>query len=345
MLLLTKISSDAYWPADNRMPRKRSVRIRDWRLKLAALGLSVFLWALVQTEPRTSSESFQRVPVRIELTDTLWTLAGPPTPTEVELQLSGSSRDIIRLDREGTALNIPISQVGTPDTSVFLDRDWVELGQSTGLTVEFISPAMIEIVFEPTVTRTLPIATRVYGDLRENLALASSVGLAPVSVRVRGSESQVSQLDSIRLERFDLGTVEKSGVFSVAIDTVGLSGAYVLPDVVTMGLNVEDDIERVLQGFSVQFDAERIGADVTIEPVVVEVRFSGPKSLVNTLDPSLLRVWVSPEDLEGILPGEERRVPLRLEGLPEFVTAVPETGAVTAKRADEGSTGADQALR
>ena len=345
MLLLTKISSDAYWPADNRMPRKRSVRIRNWRLKLAALGLSVFLWALVQTEPRTSSESFQRVPVRVELTDTLWTLAGPPTPTEVELQLSGSSRDIIRLDREGTALNIPISQVGTPDTSVFLDRDWVELGQSTGLTVEFISPAMIEIVFEPSVTRTLPIATRVYGDLRENLALASSVGLAPVSVRVRGSESQVSQLDSIWLERFDLGTVEKSGVFSVAIDTVGLSGANVSPDVVTMGLNVEDDIERVLQGFSVQFDAERIGADVTIEPVMVQVRFSGPRSLVNALDPSLLRVWVSPEDLEGILPGEERRVPLRLEGIPEFVTAVPETSAVTAKRADEGSTGADRALR
>ena len=327
------------------MSRNRSVRIRDWRLKLAALGLSVFLWALVQTEPRTSSESFQRVPVRVELTDTLWTLAGPPTPTEVELQLSGSSRDIIRLDREGTALSIPITQVGTPDTSVFLDRDWVELGQSTGLNVEFISPAMIEIVFEPTMTRTLPIATRVYGDLRDNLALASSVGLAPVTARVRGSESQISELDSIRLERFDLATVEKSGVFSVAVDTASLSGASVFPDVVTMGLNVEDDIERILQGFSVQFDAERVGADVTIEPVVVQVRFSGPRSLVNTLDPSLLRVWVSPEDLEGILPGEERRVPLRLEGIPEFVTAVPETSAVTARRAAEGSTGADQALR
>ena len=327
------------------MSRNRSVRIRDWRLKLAALGLSVFLWALVQTEPRTSSESFQRVPVRVELTDTLWTLAGPPTPTEVELQLSGSSRDIIRLDREGTALSIPITQVGTPDTSVFLDRDWVELGQSTGLTVEFIAPAMIEIVFEPTMTRTLPIATRVYGDLRDNLALASSVGLAPVTARVRGSESQISELDSIRLERFDLATVEKSGVFSVAVDTASLSGAYVFPDVVTMGLNVEDDIERILQGFSVQFDAERVGADVTIEPVVVQVRFSGPRSLVNTLDPSLLRVWVSPEDLQGILPGEERRVPLRLEGIPEFVTAVPETSAVTARRAAEGSPGADQEFR
>jgi hypothetical protein len=147
------------------------------------------------------------------------------------------------------------------------------------------------------------------------------------------------------LEPFDLATVQKSGVFSVAIDTASLSGAYVSPDVVTMGLNVEDDIERVLQGFSVQFDAERIGADVTIEPVVVQVRFSGPRSLVNALDPSLLRVWVSPEDLEGILPGEERRVPLRLEGIPEFVTAISGTNQVTAKRAAEGSTGTNQALR
>ena len=204
---------------------------------------------------------------------------------------------------------------------------------------------MIELMFEPTMTRILPIATRVYGDLRENLALASSIGLAPLNVRVRGSESQISQLDSVWLEPFDLATVEKSGVFSVAIDTASLSGAYVSPDVVTMGLNVEDDIERVLQGFSVQFDAERIGADVTIEPVVVQVRFSGPRSLVNALDPRLLRVWVSPEDLEGILPGEERRVPLRLEGIPEFVTAISGTNQVTAKRAAEGSTGTNQALR
>ena len=60
---------------------------------------------------------------------------------------------------------------------------------------------------------------------------------------------------------------------------------------------------------------------------------------MNTLDPSLLRVWVSPEDLEGILPGEARRVPLRLEGIPEFVAAVPETSAVTARRAATGSIG------
>lgn len=325
------------------MSKVRSEWIYNWRLKLAALGLSVFLWALVQTEPRTS-ESFQRVPVRVQLEDTLWALRGLPTPTEVELQLSGPSRDIIRLAREGTALNIPITKVGAPDTSVFLDRDWVELGQWTGLTIEVISPAIIDMTFEPTLTRILPIASRIYGDLSSDLAFASSIGIAPLTARVRGSESQVSQLDSVRLQPFDLATVEKSGVFSVAIDTVALSGIFVSPEVVTMGFNVEDDVERVLQGFSVQFDAERIGTDVAIEPLLVQIQFSGPKSLVNALDPSLLRAWVSPEDLEGILPGEERRVPLRLEGVPEFVTAITETNAVTARRSAGGSANNGQKL-
>ena len=246
--------------------------------------------------------------------------------------------------REGTALNIPITKVGTPDTSVFLDRDWVELGQWTGLTIEVISPAVIGMRFEPTITRVLPIASRIYGDLRSNLAFASSVGVAPLTARVRGSESQVSQLDSVRLESFDLATVEKSGVFSVAIDTVALSSVFVFPEVVTMGFNVEDDVERILQGFSVQFDAERIGTDVAIEPLLVQIQFSGPKSLVNAIDPSLMRVWVSPEDLEGILPGEERRVPLRLEGVPEFVTAITETNAVIARRSAGESSNNDWEL-
>jgi len=138
--------------------------------------------------------------------------------------------------------------------------------------------------------------------------------------------------------------VEKSGVFSVAIDTLALSGVFVFPDVVTMGFNVEDDVERILQGFSVQFDAERIGTDVAIEPLLVQIRFSGPKSLVNAIDPSLMRVWVSPEDLEGILPGEERRVPLRLEGVPEFVTAITETNAVIARRSAGESGNNDREL-
>lgn len=48
------------------LSRAPNVLVRNWRLKLSALGLSVFLWALVQTEP-PNQETFSAVPVRVEL--------------------------------------------------------------------------------------------------------------------------------------------------------------------------------------------------------------------------------------------------------------------------------------
>jgi hypothetical protein len=41
----------------------------NWRLKLSALGLALFLWAVVQAEP-SNRETFSSVPVRVEIADT-----------------------------------------------------------------------------------------------------------------------------------------------------------------------------------------------------------------------------------------------------------------------------------
>src|SRR5690606_40570567 len=63
----------------------------NWRLKLSALGLSLFLWAVVQAEPG-NRETFSSVPVRVEISDTSWVLAGPAQPAVVEVRL-GRSED------------------------------------------------------------------------------------------------------------------------------------------------------------------------------------------------------------------------------------------------------------
>ena len=76
-----------------------SVLLHNWHLKLAALGLAVLLWALVQTEP-LSQETFAGVPIAVEVIDSSWTLARPPSPANVELQLGGPAGEIIRLAGE-----------------------------------------------------------------------------------------------------------------------------------------------------------------------------------------------------------------------------------------------------
>ena len=206
--------------------------VRNWRLKVSALAMAVFLWAVVQTEPRTE-ETFPSVPVRVEISDTMWTVSGAPAPATVDLRLGGPAREIIRLAREGATLRVPIATVGSQDTVVSLRRDWVELGQRSGLIVESVSPLVIRISFEPAVTRRVPVSMRTRGSVRDGLALAMDVAVNPRLVRVRGPESRVRGLDSIALQPFDLGRVTDSDIFTVAVDTSGLAGASVVPQTVT----------------------------------------------------------------------------------------------------------------
>ena len=305
---------------------------QNWRLKLAALGLSVFLWALVQTEP-SNQETFASVPVLVQVADTGWTTSGAPNPSTVELRLGGPAREIIRLAREGTTIRIPVGMVGSQDTVIALRREWVELGQRSGLSVESLSPSTVRVSFEEAQTRLVPVASRLVGRVRDHLALAAPIEVSPQIVRVRGPRSRVEGLDSLRLDAFDLSDVARSGAFTVGIDTTGLLGASVVPTTATVGVQVEDMVERVLDGIAVQAVANPGEAEVVAEPAVIQIRLAGARTLVTSLDPERLRAWVPPEYLQGMAPGEERVVNVRIEGVPGLVTAIPGTDRITVRRA------------
>jgi YbbR domain-containing protein len=313
------------------MPSASSL-IHNWRLKLSALGLALFLWAVVQAEP-SNRETFSSVPVRVEISDTSWTLARPADPQVVEIRLGGAAREIIRLAREGTTLRLPITSVGSRDTVVSIRREWVEAGQRSGVTVESVTPSAIALSFEPTVTRLIPVATRTEGQLRAGLALAGEILPNPQMVRVRGPESRVAGLDSIGILPFDLGAVTESGVFSVGVDTLGLGGGFAIPSSVSLGVRIEEVVERVLSGRTVRVDGSEGQPALVADPEEVEIRVAGARSLVMGLDPDAIDVFVGPELLLGMAPGEVRRVPVRISGVPSRVTAESLEEMVTVRRA------------
>ena len=317
-----------------------SVLAYNWRLKLSALGLSVFLWALVQTEPR-DQETFSTVPVLLEVADTMWTVSGAPNPPTVSLILGGPTREINSLAREGTSLRIPVAEVGSRDTVITVRREWVELGERLGVVVEAVSPPTIGVSFEPAATRIIPLAMRVRGVLPQNLALANEVTLNPRRVTVRGPESRVLGLDSIRLESFDLSDVSEPGIFTLQVDTSGLAGGSVVPTTATMAVRVEEVVERLL-GVPVSLDPGDGEAELVSDPLTVQVRLSGARTLVTAFDAVQLRLWVAPELLRGMVPGETRRVPIILDGVPALVAAEMGTDVVTVRRATDQDGGGDR---
>jgi hypothetical protein len=318
--------------------------VHNWRLKLSALGLSVFLWALVQTEP-SNQETLTAVPVHVQMADTGWTTSGPPAPSSIEIRLGGPARDILRVAREGASIRIPVGSVGSQDTVVTLRREWVQFAPRSGLTVESMSPVSVRISFERAQTRLVPVAMRVAGRVRDGLALAAEAELNPRMVRVRGPASRVAGLDSLRMLPFDLSDVDGSGAFTVTVDTVGLLGASIVPSSVTLELRVEELVERVLDGIAVRLDAGSGAEELVVDLAEIGVRLSGPRSLVTSLDPERLSVRVSSDTLRGMTPGEERLVRVQVVGVPPLVTATPDTDRIAVRRKIDVTAGGQAGAR
>ncbi|MDP2957441.1 MAG: hypothetical protein Q8N53_13540 [Longimicrobiales bacterium] len=306
--------------------------VHNWRLKLTALGLSVLLWALVQTEPR-EAQTVDSVPVVVDVADTAWAATGAPQPGLVELRLSGPTGEIIRLSRAGTVVRVPIGVVGSVDTLVTLRRDWVQLGEGSRLNVESLFPAAVRVSFEPAVGRVVPIALRLAGSLPHTLALASPIGLTPSVARVRGPASRIEMLDSVRLRSLQLSEVRASGVVEVAMDTAGLAGIRVSPATATVGIRVEERTERVLVGIPVIAQAGFGRGELSVSPESVEVVLRGARTLLAAVEPLDVRAWVDPELLRDMAPGEARRVPVRVEGVPVLATLEVAQQVVTVRRA------------
>lgn len=311
------------------------ILVHNWRLKLSALGLAVLLWALVQTEPR-EAQTVDGVPVAVDVADTAWTVSGAPQPAMVELRLSGPTGEIIRLSRAGTVIRVPVAQVGSSDTLVTLRRDWVELGAASGLYVESVFPPAIRVAFEPAVTRVVPIAVRTTGVLPADLALASPIGLTPAVVRVRGPASRLELLDSVLLRTLHLPEVRSSGVLEMAVDTAGMAGIRVSPATATVGVRVEPRDERVLPGIPVIAQDGVSRQPLAATPAEVEVVLRGARTLLAAVDPQDVRAWVDPELLRDLAPGEERRVPVRVEGIPALIVAELPVQTVTVRRNPAG---------
>ncbi len=301
------------------------------RLKLAALGLSVLLWALVQSDDG-NAETFSAVPVVIEVADSAWTLAARPNPPSVEVRISGPVREMFRLAREGTVVRVPISEVGSADTLVALRRDWVAVVEGSGVSVESVLPSAVRLLFEPATARVIPVSVRLRGRLPDHLALASAIGLNPPLMRVRGSTTAVEGLDSVRLEVVDLSQISESGRLVVPVDTATLPGMLVTPGSATLSFRLEEEVQRVLTGVPVRITGIT-DVEVVVFPQTVDVILVGARTLVTAVSTSDLRAEVGGPLVAGMEPGEERRVPLRITGVPALVAAESTVELVTVRRA------------
>lgn len=217
---------------------------RDWKLKLAALGIAVLVWSAVKAE-ETMTVTVNAVPVNVDLRDPGWELAGRPSPATVSVDLTGPVRELLRVAVARPRVVLPLEEVHDSLLVAVIRSNWVHLdGGLTRTRVEDVHPATVRLVFDPVATRLVPVAVPIRGELPDGLRLTAAVTIEPAAVRVSGPRRLLQAMDSVRLPPLDLAHLKSTTALRMDIDTAGL-GLVLRPTSVRVRVPIAPDTLRV----------------------------------------------------------------------------------------------------
>ena len=315
---------------------------RNWTLKLASIGLAVFLWALVRAEP-PDREVLTEVPIVVQIGDLDWREASPPEPATVQVRFAGPAGEILRLNRQSAAVRIPLEVVSSADTTVTLRRDWVVFDGASSLVVEDVVPTSVTIHLERTVLEARPLVLATTGSPRVGFALAGPVIGSPTVVRVRGTASRLAEVDSIPGRAIDLSDMAQTARRLVELDTTGLGDLSFDRLEVEATVPIERAMDRALPPVNIEVEGPA-AAGLEVEPGSLPVTVRGPVGRTQTADLSGLRLVVSDESVLDVAPGESRRVAVLVEGVSDrFLQVIMATDSVTVRRPTNSAAPADSA--
>jgi YbbR domain-containing protein len=211
---------------------------KNWGLKLAALSLAILLWMAVRAgTPRATT--FRNIPVQIDLRDTDWQLAEPPQPTAVHVTVRGPTGELMTLASQPPRIVLLVDRVTDSVETQVLPLQWVQLPREVReARVLSLRPDTIRLRYERLETRAFPVRIRTTGDLPDGYALAPGASASPATVQLRGPARILDQLDSLSLEPVDVSGLRTTTSIPTRIDTVGLGGARVSPQEVTVVVRV-----------------------------------------------------------------------------------------------------------
>ena len=310
----------------------------NWRLKVAALAMALFLWALVRVgSPEQRAVS---IPVNVSLNDPDWVVMDDPVPATVEVRFSGPPTEIFRLTAlDGVSITVPVTEVGAEELVIALQDAWIPVDGYRGVLVEDILPSTVHIHLDHLETASVPVRITTRGSLPENLALTRSVSVTPGAVRVSGPASLLRGLDSLDIVPVDLSEVDEAGAVQTTVDTTGMARLTMVPMEITLRIPVEESIARVLASIPVVADmgaeSGEVGRAVEVRPATIQLTLRGARTQVTSLDPRRLRVVVPSSELLGLGEAEERRVPIVVEGLPSYMSVSSAVDTVVVRRPTE----------
>ena len=275
---------------------KKSLRglfLKDWTLKVLALGITLVLWYGVTGQRAPVTERIPSVHLTFRLPDNQVVSNNPRS--DVDLTVTGGQQILDRLSGRDLEVVVNLAEYSPGDHTLLLNSDNVKVTLPEGVTLNRVEPNTVKVKLEASVERQLPVTVSTTGNPDEGYELYG-VRAQPASVRVSGPASRVNALQKVESEPISLNG--RNGTFTLERLRLLLPDDQV--DLVDALVKVTFDIgerrtERTIEGITV-----RAPEGYAPQPDKAAVVIFGPRSIVEQ---------VRSADLEITLNGKEGETP------------------------------------
>lgn len=279
---------------------------RNWVLKLFCLILAFTVWQGIR-ESTSYEVLLQDVPVTVTAGEGLAVL--DQSTDVVSIRFRGSRDDIRFISRDQVSVEIDISDRSSRlRQTVKLSSRYVK-APSRAHAVLF-QPADVTVTVDREVERVLPVKATLEGKLPEGIQLEQTV-CDPASVRVRGAERRLINLEQVRTAPISLDGRYNS--FKTHVNIVSDGQAWVaMPDRVAVDLLLAEHlatgrIEKSLVRPLLASDDTRV---VKIRPDRVDVVLKGIPQRIETLNVRDIYTYI---DCSELTEPTEYEVPVRID--------------------------------
>jgi len=267
----------------------RNLITENLNLKLLSLAFALVLYSLVhgsQEEQRSVLVNVVAITPPEESNRVLMT----QLPPQIRVTVRGPKSTLDDLHSDDIA-PIHLDLRGGNETRVTIAPTMIPL--PPGLRAEQVDPPEIDLAWEDTIVRDVPVEVGVVGTPAAGFVVKGAPTADPPAVRARGPKSAVVVLQHARIDAFDVsGLTEGKYSRQLAVDR---PPARVSFDVPSVSATVEIGREMVERPFT-KVPVAVIGhANAKAQPAEVDVRLTCPPEIVHALRPEqiLPRVQVA----------------------------------------------------
>ncbi len=264
------------------MDEWRTTFKRNWLYMLTGTLVSVFLWIAVSAD--TVEQRTLPVDLLVGNNDRRYVLTEQDPTDEVSVAFTGRAGDLALLSLSRPQILVSIDSVESADSTLALIPSMVQTrGGQELVDVRAISvrPNRLSLHFEPRQRKQVRVVPRVEVSLARGFAIADSPRAEPGAVTVDGPQVEVTAIDSLVTLTVARENLREPLDVVAPVEIDPQSHVEVTPASVRVKMSVEPWAERVFRGVPMSLLDAADG--YRIEPPLVDVRLSGPSSLVNAV--------------------------------------------------------------